>query len=199
MLILGLGIGYFVFNKGIQTSDQETVHIPKTEGTDITPTPTTVVDNNTMQWKEVPANSLAPFSFEYPSGWHVAEFRLDTLNGSPVLIALSTEPISLAPDGPTGKIQIDYEWTDNVQELLKQEVTEVKEFLVNVEEEQIEGKNGTIYHISGTTPEGFLGNLPSEDYFLTFENSNNTAVINISTINQSDLSKMLRHIALSIN
>lgn len=142
------------------------------------------------------------FTYEYPSGWHVAELWGDGTN-----IAIDPKPIRTSPrgGGPIATFEINVlNGNQNPDEILAKNMeTFNEENYDDIYKESIKADIGDIYYYKGKVPPGMYEGANVEKYFFTFKRNPddpiNQFVVTASLTFHDDpqLSEMLRHIVTS--
>jgi hypothetical protein len=168
-----------------------------------TPSPSPTV--TTSAWSEAKYGGL--FTYEYPTGWHVGEIW-----GLPkedqIMVLIDKEPIRTAPrGGPLATFDITViNGQQNPNEIFEQKRAEFNDELYdNIVTETIQSSVGSVYYYKGTISGEFAHGQLVERYYMMFETNPNDPLnqqIVIFTKEMSDesseLSAMLRHMALSV-
>lgn len=196
--------GYFIYNNLSENSrTQKEINASlKEEQTSLknAPAPTLNTDNG-IKWKTAKFGGL--FSFEYPSGWHVA-YLWPQDHSDPLTIAINPEPIDNAPrDGPLATFTIQViNGKPNPDEILGQKKAEFSKGVNNIVTETLDSNIGKIYYYKGILGEGIGEGDTVEDYYFTvkpYENDPINQQVLIAFLYKGDAksSEMLRHTVLS--
>lgn len=147
------------------------------------------------------------FSYEYPSGWHVAEIWEGDYSKNGVAIAIDPKPINMAPrGGPRSTFQIRvFNGIPNPDEFLVEEINRFtdKDYS-DIEKKEIDAEFGKIYHFRGKVRGEMYKGEPIELYFTTLNKSAsdkvNQQVIVAELVFNNDpkISEQFRHVILSI-
>jgi len=165
---------------------------------------TSSLSDQTIIWKTARHGGL--FSYEYPSGWHVAELWQDNYAQNGIMLAIDPNPISTAPrGGPLATFEITLlNGNQNPDEILQKRIDRFNlDNYSNITKEVINEGIGTVYYYKGKMVGPMLEGEPVESYFFTFHKNPNDLInqqVVIATLalkNDPELSKMLRHIVLS--
>lgn len=159
---------------------------------------------NPSSWKTAKHGGL--FSYEYPSGWHVAELWQDNYAQNGVVLAIDPNPINTAPrGGPIATFTITLlNGNKNPDEILQQRMADFNsENYSDINQETINANVGAVYYYKGKMAGPMLEGEPVESYFFTFHKNPNDLInqqVVIATMalkKDPQLSEMLRHIVLS--
>lgn len=185
-------------NASPEKTNQEVTYLPLNPSTSPN-------DNNQEKWPEA---RHGMFSFEYPTGWHVAELWQENIANNGIFIAIDPKPISTAPrGGPISTFGLAvFSGKTNPDEILEEKIDEFKNsgYYKGEVEETIDADYGKIYHFKGKITGEYMNGAETERYFLTL-NKNPQDLINQRVIvasldfsEDAELSNMLRKIVLSI-
>ena len=195
------------FQMGISFAKTGSIMLPLNS---LSPSPTllptaspTIYNPNTF-WKTAKFGTL---SYEYPSGWHVAEIWGVSDTENIITIVIDPNPISTQPrgDGPWGIFTIDI--ANGLSEpisYLNKKINNYNETeYFDIQKETIKSDFGEVYYFKGKLAGDFMKGSSIENYIFTL-NQNPDDPLNQQVItaqlffrDDSALSEMLRHIALS--
>lgn len=210
-------LGYQVFSQE-NTSSMQPIMQPITQ-----PTPTLILDSahlnqNTQtnlstlsaelqampsEWSTTKFGGL--FSYQYPSGWHVAELWDMGMDRS-VILAMDPKPISTSPrGGPIATIEISIiNGKPNPNEILEQKKAEIDmDYFTNITFETLTMTHGEVYHFKGESTADMGFGVVVEKYIFSIKESQtdpmNQQVIIANSFPKSDAdSERLRYIVENI-
>lgn len=202
ILVLLIALGYLLY----QTSQKETtITVPITTAQptiEAFASPSSVAKPNNDQW--VTATDLG-FTFEYPTGWHVADiWPSDFKNG--ILLVMDSKPISTAPrDTPLGTFTLRIiSGQPNPEEILQQEMSNyTDQNYDNLQTEVFQTSLADIHYYKGNIAGEYLKGHPVEAYiFITPQKGDdklNRQVVVATTLSEEPgISDRFRHIIMSL-
>lgn len=166
-------------------------------------TPSSELQTMPSEWATTKFGGL--FSYQYPSGWHVAELW-DMGTDRSVMIAMDPAPISSAPrGGPIATIEISViNGKPNPNETLEQKKAEIDmDYFTNITSETVTMSHGEVYHFKGESTADMGFGVVVEKYIFSIKESQtdpiNQQVIIANSFPKSDAdSERLRYIVENI-
>ena len=151
----------------------------------ISPTKSSII--NQSDW--IRTKIMGTFSFEYPSGWHVAALWPDKMEDG-IQIWFNSEPINFAPRG--GSLDdlfiVNKNGLPNPEEVLQQNIDKFKAFATSYSEEEINTNIGTAKYIKGSAQ--IMGDIQEvEAYFLMIQAENSSDKQNYQVVSSQIGSK----------
>lgn len=207
LTLLGLTITAGSVFAGIQIEKGQTTNRQSTTSPDLASLSTSprATTNLSTDWKSTKFGGV--FSYDYPTGWNVAELWQENYSENGILIAIDPNPISTAPrGGPLATFEITVlNGNKNPDEILAKKMENFNQTnYSDITQETISSDIGKVYHYKGKIAGEMMKGEPMESYFFTFNQDPNDPLnqqVVVATLPLKDdpqLSAMLKHIVLSI-
>jgi len=144
LLLASLGVNYYFYTLSGEekTATEEEPH----EHSGVEETEETASD--TEEWVET--SLMGSYTFEYPSGWHVANLWPDDYS-NPITVAIHPKPINTAPrGGPLAEItMLDKSGMTDPDSYFQERMEATEDYFEGYEKIVIPTNFGEIYHYTG--------------------------------------------------